>query len=279
MPPFANLVLFGFLQIFWAVKFFFQSVRSRKPTQKMSSYASKAVETASNVAASAYASIDNLGKRIGQRIKIAASCGHKDLMDSWKLREEATYAAQTALSTLDTTQKAVGAAVEYTTSTATAVKDGVVATATGAVNYAKDTTYWAINGATTTITAYTPGPVKDLLANTLAGASALRQDPVGTVKPYVPAFVIHTGEKTYEIVVNTTEKTKEGVTATSGFIYTKVNGTIQYVTSIPQVHSLIERLNSIASPVLNRIKGTKLPAPAAEAEAEVAAAAKTEKDL
>ncbi|KAJ3329534.1 hypothetical protein HDU76_007717 [Blyttiomyces sp. JEL0837] len=230
----------------------------------MSSIASKAVETATNVAQSAYNRVDPYVPQVA--------------------KDAATYAAQTASSTAafaynatyDTTVKTVGAAVEYTTNTATAVKDGVVNTATGAVTYAKDTTFWAINGATTTITAYTPGPIKSAINSTLAGATALRQDPVGTVKPYVPTFIIHTGEKTYEIVVNTTEKTKEGVQVASGMVYTKVNGTIEYVTSIPQIHSLIEKLNSLASPVLNKIRGTKLPAPAAEAEAEVNAAAAAE---
>ncbi|KAJ1562177.1 hypothetical protein HK405_015032 [Cladochytrium tenue] len=217
----------------------------------MSAIASKAIETASSVAQSAY-------NRVDPYVPSAA-------------KSAASYAVNTAKTTIDTTNKTVGAAVDYATSTATAAKDRAVATATGAVNYAKDTASWAVNGATTTITAYTPGPVKDLVHNAVAGAQALRQDPVGSLKPYVPAFVIHTGERTYEIVVDTTQRTKDNVNAATGFIVSKVNGTVEYITQIPQVHAVIERLTAITAPVINRIRGTKQVVPAAQAEAEVQA--------
>ncbi|KAJ1555942.1 hypothetical protein HK405_010167 [Cladochytrium tenue] len=218
----------------------------------MSGLASKAVETASNVAQSAYNTVDPY-------VPAAA----KSAVD---------YAIKTANATIDSAQKTAGAAVDYASSTATAAKDRAVATATGAVNYAKDTASWAVNGATTTITAYTPGPVKELVNNAVAGAQAIREDPVGSIKPYVPTFVVHTGERTYEIVVDTTQKTKDNVSAATGFIVSKVNGTVEYITHIPQIHALIDRLNTITSPVISRIRGTSQAIPAAEAEAAVSKA-------
>lgn len=230
----------------------------------MSSLATKAVETATEVAKTAYEKVDPYVPNVAKSaVTYAAQTAYS----------AGNFAYNTANATIDTTQKTVGAAYDFTTSTATAVKDRAVATATGAVTYAKDTAVWAANGTTSTITAFTPGPVKDLVTNTLAGASALRQDPVGTVKPYVPTFIIHTGEKTYEVVIDTTTKTKENITATTGFIVTKVNGTVEYITHIPQVAMLIEKLNSLTAPVLNRVRGTTQAIPAAEAEAEIEATA------
>ncbi|KAJ3016389.1 UNVERIFIED_CONTAM: hypothetical protein HDU68_012237 [Siphonaria sp. JEL0065] len=158
--------------------------------------------------------------------------------------------------------------------TASSAKSIAIDTAQSYKNYAVGTATWAINGATTTVTAYTPSPIKDLLTETLSNAKAVRQDPMGTLKPYVPAFVVHTSERTYEIVTENIEQTKETVNATTGYIVSRVNGTVEYVTSIPQVHSVIEQLNSIAAPVLNKIKLGGTSVPAAEAEAEIAPAAK-----
>lgn len=109
-----------------------------------------------------------------------------------------------------------------------------------------------MNGATTTITAYTPTPVLNLVQHTAEGANALRKDPVGTVKPYVPTFVIHAGEKTYEIVAGAADATSKTASATTGYIVTKVNGTVKYVTDVPAVNSLIEKINSYTAPVLKR---------------------------
>jgi hypothetical protein len=110
----------------------------------------------------------------------------------------------------------------------------------------------------------------------LAGAQALREDPVGTVKPYVPTFVIHTGEKTYEIVANTTQKGKDAVSATGGYIVTKVNGTVEYMHSIPQIHAVIEKLNALAAPVINKVKGAPKTVEGGADEAEAAPAAPAE---
>ncbi|KAJ3079989.1 hypothetical protein HDU99_009581 [Rhizoclosmatium hyalinum] len=174
---------------------------------------------------------------------------------------------------LPTAQKVASdgiAAVNYTASTA---KNIAIDTAQSYKNYAVGTATWAINGATTTVTAYTPGPIKTLIQDTVAGAQAVRADPKAALKPYVPAFVIVTGERTYEIVTENIHQTQETFNATTGYVVSKVNGTVEYVTSIPQVHSVIEQLNAIASPVLNRIKLGGV-VPAAEAESEIAAAAK-----
>ncbi|KAJ3059616.1 hypothetical protein HDU98_004408, partial [Podochytrium sp. JEL0797] len=180
-----------------------------------------------------------------------------------------------------TTQGA--AAVAY----ASGVKETLVANAASLHAQAKDaasaaysqatqTATWAVTATTTTITAYTPGPVKTLISDTLENAQAVRQDPKAALAPYVPAYVIHTSERTYEIVTDNIELTKEQVNATTGYVVAKVNGTVGYVTSIPQVNSVIEQLNAIASPVLEKIKGGSTVS-SAEAEAEIvtiAAAAK-----
>ena len=72
------------------------------------------------------------------------------------------------------------------------------------------------------------------------------------VKPYVPTFVIHAGEKTYEIVQNAQEATVKNVNATTGYIVTKVNGTVNTITSVPAIGALIDKLNSLTAPVLAR---------------------------
>ncbi|KAJ3413896.1 hypothetical protein HDV05_007338 [Chytridiales sp. JEL 0842] len=164
-------------------------------------------------------------------------------------------------------------------STATGIKDRAVSTATGALKYTTDTATWVFTGATTTVTTLTPGPIRELISKALTGAQALKDDPasvLNVVKPYVPRFVINVGEKTYEVVLNTSQKTKEGIESTrqtykdavesstqkakerfegvGGYIVTKVNGTVEYMHSIPQVHTLIEKLEALAEPVLKRAK-------------------------
>ncbi|KAJ3066449.1 hypothetical protein HDU98_010205 [Podochytrium sp. JEL0797] len=173
---------------------------------------------------------------------------------------------------LPTVQSVVSDATILAQNTATTAKTMAFESAQSYRNYAVGTATWAITGATTTITAYTPGPVQKLLKETLENAQAVRRDPVGVLKPYVPAFVVHTSERTFEIVTENIEQTKEQVNATTGYIVSRVNGSIEYVTSIPQVHSVIEQLNAIAAPVLEKIKmGGKSEVSAAEAEAEVLA--------
>ncbi|KAJ3205628.1 hypothetical protein HDU67_008726 [Dinochytrium kinnereticum] len=214
----------------------------------MSTYTEKAIETATSVAQSAYNRVDPY---VPQVAKTAAGYAASTATST------ANFAIGTATAAVNTTTNTIGAAVGFTTSTATAVKDRAVATASGALKYTSDTATWVFTSATTTVTAYTPSPVVNAVSSAVAGAQALRQDPVGTVKPYVPTFVIHTGEKTYEIVHGTYEKGTATVNATTGYIVTKVNGTVQYVTNIPQVHSLLEQLNKLAAPVLDRVRGGK----------------------
>lgn len=72
-----------------------------------------------------------------------------------------------------------------------------------------------------------------------SSAEALRADPSATLKPYVPEFVIHAGEKTYEICRDTAEKSIKNVESTSGFIVTKVNGVITSVSNVPVIHNLV----------------------------------------
>ena len=45
-----------------------------------------------------------------------------------------------------------------------------------------------------------------------------------------------------------------------------MNGTVQYVTSIPQVGKLIEQLEKLTAPVLKRLGVAKPAAPVAEKE-------------
>lgn len=95
-----------------------------------------------------------------------------------------------------------------------------------------------------------------MIQSTVEGASKLRADPIGVLKPYVPTFVIHIGEKSYEIVGSVQEKSVEGIKYASGFIVTKVNGTTQYVTSVPLIAQIIEKLNAITQPVLSKFGKT-----------------------
>ncbi|KAJ3037968.1 hypothetical protein HDV00_001171 [Rhizophlyctis rosea] len=141
------------------------------------------------------------------------------------------------------------AAVNYATQTAQTAQTYATEKTTAIYEYGKV----IVQGATTTIEAYTPGPVRDLIANTLEGAKHLREDPVGTVKPYVPSFVVQTGEKTYEIVKDANDKTREVAASTSGYIVTKVNGTVHSVTSIPQVAAVIEQLDQLTKGSLTKL--------------------------
>jgi hypothetical protein len=186
------------------------------------------------------------------------------------LQSSLDYATKTVNGTVDYATKKVNGTVDYAAKTVNGTVDYAAKTVHGTVDYGKNvitnaTNYASkqaiyalefgkvvVNGATTTITAHTPGPVLSLIQKSLESANALRQDPVGTVKPYVPTFVIHIGEKSYEIVGQVQEQSVEGIKAASGFVVTKVNGTTQYVASVPLVASVIDRLNQITAPVLAR---------------------------
>jgi hypothetical protein len=65
--------------------------------------------------------------------------------------------------------------------------------------------------------------------------------------------VIHAGDKTYEVVKNVQDRSIQNINATGGYIVTKVNGTVQYVTSIPQVGGLLDQLDKLTSPVLRKL--------------------------
>ncbi|KAJ3054619.1 hypothetical protein HK097_001285 [Rhizophlyctis rosea] len=143
---------------------------------------------------------------------------------------------------------------------ATSAKDYTVRTVGAATEYAtakyNQTYEWGkviVQGATTTVETYTPGPILSLVHGALDGAKHLREDPVGTVKPYVPTFVIQSGEKTFEIVHDANNKTREVASSTTGYIVEKVNGTVQSVTSIPQVAHLIDQLDQITKGSLTKL--------------------------
>ncbi|KAI8928893.1 hypothetical protein BC831DRAFT_509623 [Entophlyctis helioformis] len=207
-------------------------------------------------------------------------------------KSAASSAVNTASSAANTAVKTASSAVNYATSTATSAVNYATSTASSAVNYATSTASSAargaastassaVNYATTTVTAYTPGPIVKLVQSTVDGAKALGSDPVGTVKPYVPTFVIHAGEKTYEIVQHTKDRTTQNVSAATGFIVTKVNGTVKAVTSVPAIGSLIDQLNKLTTPILTKL-GVKKAGEVSEGEVvtdvkEVSAA--TEKEL
>ncbi|KAI9099306.1 hypothetical protein DFS34DRAFT_617107 [Phlyctochytrium arcticum] len=203
------------------------------------------------------------------------------------------YVPQVAKNAANFAIGTASATANFALGTAVGAKDRAVNAATGTVNFASNTVNAAtgfasdkvhgaidlgkvvVNGATTTITAYTPNPILNLVTSTVDGARSLQSDPVGTVKGYVPTFVINAGEKSYEIVHNTKERTVNGVSATTGFIVTKVNGAVHAVTSVPQIHNLIEQLNRLTAPVLNRLGVSKPAAPAAEIKSDLKDAATT----
>ncbi|RKO86799.1 hypothetical protein BDK51DRAFT_22955 [Blyttiomyces helicus] len=132
------------------------------------------------------------------------------------------YVPQVAKNAASFAAGTASATVAYAGQTATAVKDRAVSTVNGTAHDALELGKVAVNGATTTVTALTPGPVLRLVTSTVEGATSLATDPVAAIKPYVPTFVIHAGEKTYEIVHSTHEKTVAGINSTTGFIVTKV---------------------------------------------------------
>lgn len=176
------------------------------------------------------------------------------------------YTQKTVSGTVDYASKTVNETVDYATKKVAAAQSFAQDKATSALDFGKV----VVHDATTTLTAYTPGPVLTLITSTIDGAKALRQDPVGTMKPYVPTFVIHAGEKTYEVVQHTKDRTTQNLNEATGYIVTKVNGTVEYVTSVPAIGALIEKLNKLTAPVLARLgvnksdKSSDATAPAAE---------------
>jgi len=77
----------------------------------------------------------------------------------------------------------------------------------------------------------------------------------------VPDFVIQVGERSYEVVSTTADSAKRTVGETQGFIVTKVNGTVDYITHIPQVENLVAELKKL-------VPGNKNVVETAEAKVE-----------
>ncbi|KAI8800880.1 hypothetical protein BJ742DRAFT_839768 [Cladochytrium replicatum] len=180
---------------------------------------------------------------------------------------------------INTATQVIESGISTATSTQKAISDNVAATrefAAQKVSQTVDLGKVAVSGATTTISAYTPSPVAQLVTSAIDGAKALQKDPVGTVKPYIPLFVINVGEKTYEVVSHTVETTQANISSTAksvsdtvhtgtGFIVTKVNGTVETITHIPAIQNVIEQIEKLVNPILAKIGAGPKPA-AAEAQ-------------
>lgn len=89
------------------------------------------------------------------------------------------YAHKTVTGTVDYAQKTVSATVGYANQTVAAAQNYTSAKVNSAVQFGR----FVVKGATTTVTAYTPGPVLNLVTSTVDKAKAIGSDPVGTVKP------------------------------------------------------------------------------------------------
>ncbi|TPX60293.1 hypothetical protein PhCBS80983_g01866 [Powellomyces hirtus] len=187
-------------------------------------------------------------------------------------KNAASYALSTAQSTSNFALATAGAgrdravnAAQATTSfiagTAVSTKDRAVGAATAGVNLASNTAKGTVNYATSTVYALTPSPVYTLLTSTLEKARDVKDHPL----EYTPAFIVNVGGKSYEIVNNAKDRGLSGINATTGFVVTRTNGVIERVHSVPAIHSLIEQLQKLTAPVLEKL-GVSKPAPAAEAK-------------
>lgn len=163
---------------------------------------------------------------------------------------------------VNTAQNCVG----YALDTATLATGKAYSTANGIVGYVNEKVIntvefgkVVITGASTTIISHTPNQILQLIQTTSESCKATVQDPVGVAKNYIPAFVIHFGEKTYEIAHETKDKAVSNTIATKGLIIHKVNGVVEKIVSVPQVHTLLERIESLTIPVLNKFGITKNP--------------------
>lgn len=160
--------------------------------------------------------------------------------------ETATKTTNYIVKTLDPYMPAAAKdAAGYVAKSAESVAKSAYETGTASATFAQQKVTEAVEFGKSTITALTPDPVMSLLNKSMETAEAVRQDPVGTVKAYVPDFVIQAGEKTYEVVGHTADSTIKTVGEASGFIVTKVNGSVDYITHIPQVENLITELKKL----------------------------------
>jgi hypothetical protein len=155
--------------------------------------------------------------------------------------ETVDYGKKTIFGTVEYAQKTVNGTVDYGKKVVSDAKQYAARQTNQALEFGQI----AVNGATTTIHAHTPGPILSLIQSSVDGASALAKNPIDAVKPYVPSFIIHFGERSYEIVGSAQEQSLERMKGLSGFIVTKVNGITLSVTSIPIITQIIEKLNTV----------------------------------
>ncbi|TPX59599.1 hypothetical protein PhCBS80983_g02366 [Powellomyces hirtus] len=149
-------------------------------------------------------------------------------------KDAATYAFATAQSSSERGLAAAQSTQAYATTKVAAALDFGKVVVTGAT-----TTI------TTTLVSLTPNPILHLLQTTLERAKEVKDHP----RDYVPAYVVHAGERTYEIVHHAQERGLEA----QGVIVTKINGVVDKVTSVPQIHALIEQLQKLTAPVLQKL--------------------------
>jgi hypothetical protein len=89
------------------------------------------------------------------------------------------YAKKTVTGTVDYASKKVSATVGYGKEKVMAAQNYASQKANSAVQFGR----FVVKGATTTVTAYTPGPVLNLVTATVDKAKAVGSDPVGSIKP------------------------------------------------------------------------------------------------
>ncbi|TPX32005.1 hypothetical protein SmJEL517_g04822 [Synchytrium microbalum] len=139
-----------------------------------------------------------------------------------------------------------------------------------------------VEGATTTITAHTPAPILKVVKDAIEQGKHFAEDPAGTakhiaedIKTYVPTYVLNYGSRTYEVIQHTAEtlrtntketmegakKSVEDISAravsaldnTTGVIVTRVNGVVEKVVAIPQVHNVVEQLKTLIAPLQHEL--------------------------
>ncbi|RKO94909.1 hypothetical protein CXG81DRAFT_19133 [Caulochytrium protostelioides] len=165
------------------------------------------------------------------------------------VKNAATFAGGVAFAAADTANRTVQNTVSGVHSTVSGTRSFVDSKVSQTVDLGR----YVFTRTTTTLTAYTPGPILALISGTIAGAQQLKADPVSTIKGHSPAFVVHAGEKTFEVIHHAGERAQVRASATTGYIVTKVNGVVTHVAEIPAVHTLIEQLNKLALPVLVKL--------------------------
>ncbi|KAI9328428.1 hypothetical protein BDR26DRAFT_923478 [Obelidium mucronatum] len=111
-------------------------------------------------------------------------------------------------------------------------------------------------GAADVVLAYTPKAAVDLVKSAISSVDAVRVEGLQGLKGRVPDFVITTATQSYEIFDHTIHTIQEKKQATydsvnqtysqaTGFIVSKVNGTVHYIVAVPAVHTLLARLRGV----------------------------------